>query len=88
MLFLTHVHRYKLMTYCWKKYGSERIHFAQIVEVLARVLENVHNSNRDSYYSDDDSDIDPGLERQPSRSSRTPSLRSGEREELASDGLN
>ena len=37
------------MLMCWKRYASERPHFAQIVDVIASFLEHVNNK-RDSYY--------------------------------------
>ena len=65
------------MMMCWKRYASERPHFAQIVDVIASFLEHVNNK-RDSYYSDDDDeDLEEVLQRRNSRPSRTSSVRSG-----------
>ena len=65
------------MLMCWKRYASERPHFAQIVDVIASFLEHVNNK-RDSYYSDDDDeDLEEVLQRRNSRPSRTSSVRSG-----------
>ena len=65
------------MMMCWKRYASERPHFAQIVDVIASFLEHVNNK-RDSYYSDDDDeDLEEVLQQRNSRPSRTSSVRSG-----------
>ena len=58
------------MLMCWKRYVSERPHFAQIVDVIASFLEHLNNK-RDSYYSyDDDEDLEEVLQRRNSRPSR------------------
>ena len=49
------------MMMCWKRYASERPHFAQIVDVIASFLEHVNNK-RDSYYSHDDDDLEEVLQ--------------------------
>ena len=62
---------------CWMPYPSERIHFPSIVEVLAHYLEHM-NTRRDSYASDEDSDLeDPIMRRRRPGSSRGSSMRSG-----------